>query len=353
MTVLARGSSLLRGLLGRGPALGGSAAPAVVSPGTAGRASAGFRSSGVRYEAVVISGTEMAKQIQKEIHQGVESWIALGHRRPHLSIILVGDNPASHTYVRNKIKAASAVGICSELILKPKDVSQEELLDITDQLNMDPRVSGILVQLPLPDHVDERTICNGISPEKDVDGFHIINIGRLCLDQHSLIPATAGAVWEIIKRTGIETFGKNVVVAGRSKNVGMPIAMLLHTDGEHERPGGDATVTIAHRYTPREQLKIHTQLADIIIVAAGIPKLITSDMVKEGAAVIDVGINYVHDPITGKTKLVGDVDFEGINKDDRKATLQQHMSHFLQDWEKGLLGERVKEMKVGRIRERK
>ncbi|XP_046277413.1 bifunctional methylenetetrahydrofolate dehydrogenase/cyclohydrolase 2, mitochondrial-like isoform X2 [Marmota monax] len=197
MTVLARGSSLLRGLLGRGPALGESAAPRVVSPGTARRGSAGFRSSGVRYEAVVISGTEIAKQIQKEIHQGVESWIALGHRRPHLSIILVGDNPASHTYVRNKIKAASAV-----------------------------------------DHVDERTICNGISPEKDVDGFHIINIGRLCLDQHSLIPATAGAVWEIIKRTGIETFGKNVVVAGRSKNVGMPIAMLLHTDGEHERPGG-------------------------------------------------------------------------------------------------------------------
>ncbi|XP_048640803.1 bifunctional methylenetetrahydrofolate dehydrogenase/cyclohydrolase 2, mitochondrial isoform X4 [Marmota marmota marmota] len=273
MTVLARGSSLLRGLLGRGPALGESAAPRVLSPGTAGRGSAGFRSSGVRYEAVVISGTEMAKQIQKEIHQGVESWIALGHRRPHLSIILVGDNPASHTYVRNKIKAASAV-----------------------------------------DHVDERTICNGISPEKDVDGFHIINIGRLCLYQHSLIPATAGAVWEIIKRTGIETFGKNVVVAGRSKNVGMPIAMLLHTDGEHERPGGDATVTIAHRYTPREQLKIHTQLADIIIVAAGIPKLITSDMVKEGAAVIDVGINYVHDPVTGKTKLVGDVDFEAVKE---------------------------------------
>ncbi|XP_074252369.1 bifunctional methylenetetrahydrofolate dehydrogenase/cyclohydrolase 2, mitochondrial isoform X5 [Saimiri boliviensis] len=300
-----------------------------------------------RHEAIIISGTEMAKHIQKEIKQGVESWISLGNRRPHLSIILVGDNPASKTYVRNKIRAASAVGICSELILKPKDVSQEELLDITDQLNMDPRVSGILVQLPLPDHVDERTICNGIAPEKDVDGFHIINIGRLCLDQHSLIPATASAVWEIITRTGIQTFGKNVVVAGRSKNVGMPIAMLLHTDGEHERPGGDATVTIAHRYTPKEQLKIHTQLADIIIVAAemgvhhvgqahlqlltssdipastsqsagitGIPKLITSDMVKEGAAVIDVGINYVHDPVTGKTKLVGDVDFEGCHDDE-------------------------------------
>ncbi|XP_070470741.1 bifunctional methylenetetrahydrofolate dehydrogenase/cyclohydrolase 2, mitochondrial isoform X1 [Equus przewalskii] len=341
MAVRAGALSLLRGLLGRVPALSGSAAPPVGASGAAGRALRGFRSSGVRHDAIIISGTEMAKQIQKEIQRGVESWISLGNRRPHLSIILVGDNPASHTYVRRKIRAASAVGICSEIILKPKDVSQEELLDMTDQLNMDPRVSGILVQLPLPDHVDERTVCNGIAPEKDVDGFHIINIGRLCLDQHSLMPATASAVWEIIKRAGIETFGKNVVVAGRSKNVGMPIAMLLHTDGEHERPGGDATVTIAHRYTPKEQLKIHTQLADVIIVAAetlgfihktqnlnhleiivtsqwwlktGIPKLITSDMVKEGAAVIDVGINYVHDPVTGKTKLVGDVDFEAVKR---------------------------------------
>ncbi|XP_062964280.1 bifunctional methylenetetrahydrofolate dehydrogenase/cyclohydrolase 2, mitochondrial isoform X3 [Cynocephalus volans] len=267
MTVPARGLSLLRGRLGRVRVLGASAAPPAGPPAAAGRAFRGFRSSGVRHEAIIISGTEMAKQIQKEIQQSVESWISLGNRRPHLSIILVGDNPASHTYVRNKIRAASAVGICTELILKPKDVSQEELLDITGQLNMDPRVSGILVQLPLPDHVDEREICNGITPEKDVDGFHILNIGRLCLDQHSLIPATASAVWEIIKRTGIETFGKNVVVAGRSKNVGMPIAMLLHSDGEHERPGGDATVTIVHRYTPKEQLKTHTQLADIIIVA--------------------------------------------------------------------------------------
>ncbi|XP_039701382.1 bifunctional methylenetetrahydrofolate dehydrogenase/cyclohydrolase 2, mitochondrial isoform X1 [Pteropus medius] len=297
-----RSFSLLGVRLGRVPALGGSAARLCGAPGAAGRTVRGFRSSRVRtsrekrfhlpevttvclptcphpqssfliHDAIIISGTEMAKQIQKEIQRGVESWISLGNRRPHLSIILVGDNPASHTYVRKKIRAASAVGICSEIILKSKDVSEEELLDITDQLNMDPRVSGILIQLPLPDHVDERTVCNGIAPEKDVDGFHIINIGRLCLDQHSLIPATASAVWEIIKRTGIETFGKNVVVAGRSKNVGMPIAMLLHTDGEHERPGGDATVTIAHRYTPKEQLKIHTQLADVIIVAAEYGKI--------------------------------------------------------------------------------
>uniref|UniRef100_A0A8C5UDH6 Methylenetetrahydrofolate dehydrogenase (NADP+ dependent) 2 like n=1 Tax=Malurus cyaneus samueli TaxID=2593467 RepID=A0A8C5UDH6_9PASS len=129
--------------------------------------------------------------------------------------------------------------------------------------------SGVLA-VCLLDHIDERTVCNTIAPEKDVDGFHIMNIGRLCLDQPSIIPATAAAVWEIIKRTGIQTFGKNVLVAGRSKNVGMPISMLLHTDGEHERPGGDATVTITHRYTPKEQLKIHTLLADIVIVAAAV-----------------------------------------------------------------------------------
>ncbi|XP_035756179.1 probable bifunctional methylenetetrahydrofolate dehydrogenase/cyclohydrolase 2 isoform X1 [Egretta garzetta] len=177
---------------------------------------------------------------------------------------------------------------------------------MTEKLNKDSRVSGLLVQLPLPDHIDERTVCNAIAPEKDVDGFHIMNIGRLCLDQPSIIPATAAAVWEIIKRTGIQTLGKNVV-----------------TDGEHERPGGDATVTITHRYTPKEQLKIHTQLADIVIVAAGIPKLITADMVKEGAAVIDVGINHIHDPLTGKTKLVGDVDFEDYTEQPKLLKLMQ------------------------------
>ncbi|KAM6077155.1 bifunctional methylenetetrahydrofolate dehydrogenase/cyclohydrolase 2, mitochondrial-like isoform 1-T1 [Chlamydotis macqueenii] len=274
-------------------------------------------------EATIISGTKLAKQVLKEVKRDVESWISLGNKRPHLTVVLVGDNPASHIYVRNKIKAAAAVGISSEIILRPKDISQEELLDMTVKLNKDSTVSGLLVQLPLPDHIDERTVCNAIAPEKDVDGFHIMNIGRLCLDQPSVIPATAAAVWEIIKRTGIQTFGKNVVVAGRSKHVGMPISMLLHTDGEHERPGGDATVTITHRYTPKEQLKIHTQLADIVVVAAGMPKLITADMVKEGAAVIDVGINRVHDPLTGKMELVGDVDFEDYTEQPKLLKLMQ------------------------------
>ncbi|NWH93074.1 MTD2L cyclohydrolase, partial [Aegithalos caudatus] len=153
-------------------------------------------------EATVISGTKLAHQVLKEVRRDVESWISAGNQRPHLTVILVGDNPASHIYVRNKIKAAAAVGISSEIILRPKDISQEELLDMTGKLNKDPRVSGLLVQLPLPDHIDERTVCNAIVPEKDVDGFHIVNVGRLCLDQPSIIPATAAAVWEIIKRTG-------------------------------------------------------------------------------------------------------------------------------------------------------
>ncbi|XP_056424312.1 bifunctional methylenetetrahydrofolate dehydrogenase/cyclohydrolase 2, mitochondrial [Hyla sarda] len=267
-----------------------------------------------RSKAHVISGNILAKEIKREVQRDVESWLSLGNKRPHLSVILVGDNPASHTYVKNKIKAATTVGISSEIILKPSNVSQEELLQVISKLSGDSNVSGLLVQLPLPEHVNERDICNAIAPEKDVDGFHIVNIGRLCLDQSSIIPATAAAVWEIIKRTGIKTFGKNVVVVGRSKNVGMPISMLLHTDGRHERPGGDATVTITHRYTPKDLLKIHTQIADIIIVAAGIPNLITEDMVKEGAAVIDVGINHIEDQVTGKTILVGDVDFEKVKE---------------------------------------
>ncbi|XP_053317594.1 bifunctional methylenetetrahydrofolate dehydrogenase/cyclohydrolase 2, mitochondrial [Spea bombifrons] len=267
-----------------------------------------------RSMATIISGTKLAKEIHKEVQKEVECWLTLGNKRPHLSVILVGESPASHTYVKNKIKAANFVGISNEVIQRPSNVSQEELLKVIAKLNNESSVSGLLVQLPLPDHINERAVCNAVAPEKDVDGFHIVNIGRLCLDQNSIIPATAGAVWEIIKRTGIETFGKNVVVAGRSKNVGMPISMLLHTDGKHERPGGDATVTITHRYTPKDLLKRHTQLADIVIVAAGIPKLITADMIKEGAAIIDVGINHIDDPITGRPMLVGDVDFEGVKE---------------------------------------
>ncbi|KAM7080824.1 bifunctional methylenetetrahydrofolate dehydrogenase/cyclohydrolase, mitochondrial [Ciconia boyciana] len=270
--------------------------------------------SAARNDAVVISGRKLARQIRQEARHEVEQWVAAGNKRPHLSVVLVGENPASHSYVLNKTKAAADVGISSETILRPASITEKELLDLISELNNDANVDGLLVQLPLPEHIDERKICNAVTPDKDVDGFHVINVGRMCLDQYSMLPATPWGVWEIIKRTGIPTLGKNVVVAGRSKNVGMPIAMLLHTDGRHERPGGDATVTISHRYTPKEQLKQHTIRADIVVAAAGIPNLITADMIKEGAAVIDVGITRVQDPVTAKSRLVGDVDFEGVKK---------------------------------------
>ncbi|XP_063049493.1 probable bifunctional methylenetetrahydrofolate dehydrogenase/cyclohydrolase 2 [Engraulis encrasicolus] len=266
-----------------------------------------------RYAATVVSGTAIAREIHKEIQASVEQLVVLGGRRPHLAVILVGDDPASRVYVRNKTRAASLLGISSSALLRPAGVSQAELLDLIDQLNRDWRVSGILVQLPLPGHIHERAVCNAIAPEKDVDGFHIVNMGKLVLDQRTMVPATPAAVWEIIKRTGIETVGKNVLVVGRSKNVGMPIAMLLHSDRNHERPGGDATVTIAHRCTPVEQLTQHCQMADIVIAAAGVPGLITPDMVKEGAVVIDVGINRIQDTgSSSRVRLVGDVDFEGV-----------------------------------------
>ncbi|KFW82938.1 hypothetical protein N305_06049, partial [Manacus vitellinus] len=245
----------------------------------------------------------------------VEQWVAAGNKRPHLSVVLVGENPASHSYVLNKTKAAADVGISSETILRPASITEEELLDLISKLNNDANVDGLLVQLPLPgEELNFHLFLSYLKAGAQNQVWHVINVGRLCLDQDSMLPATPWGVWEIIKRTGIPTLGKNVVVAGRSKNVGMPIAMLLHTDGKHERPGGDATVTISHRYTPKEQLKQHMIRADIVVAAAGIPNLITADMIKEGAAVIDVGITRVQDPVTAKPRLVGDVDFEGVRK---------------------------------------
>uniref|UniRef100_A0A8C2D4T6 Methylenetetrahydrofolate dehydrogenase (NADP+ dependent) 2 like n=1 Tax=Cyprinus carpio TaxID=7962 RepID=A0A8C2D4T6_CYPCA len=247
-----------------------------------------------RHAATVVSGTELAQQIHKEVQSDTAKLVAQGNRRPHLSVILVGDDHASHTYVRNKARAASLLGMSSSTIFRPSSVSQEEMLELIDKFNRDRSISGLLVQLPLP--------------EKDVDGFHIVNIGKL-----------SAAVWEIIRRTGIETVGKNVLVVGHSKNVGMPIAMLLHSDRNHERPGVfclscDATVVMAHRCTPLPRLKELASLADIVIAAAGVPHLIMADILKEGAAVIDVGINRMQDPVTGKLRLVGDVDFEAVKE---------------------------------------
>ncbi|XP_054081803.1 bifunctional methylenetetrahydrofolate dehydrogenase/cyclohydrolase, mitochondrial isoform X2 [Zeugodacus cucurbitae] len=262
------------------------------------------------HEAKLIDGKAIADKIKNELKEKISDYVAQGNRPPQLTAILVGNDPASQTYVKNKMLAAKAVGIKSNTIELPDTTSQDELLERISKLNNDTSVDGILVQLPVPEHIDERTICNAVAPSKDVDGFNEINVGRLALDMKSIVPATPLGVYELIRRTEIPTFGKNVVVIGRSKNVGMPTAMLLHTDGRHESKGMDATVTICHRNTPPEQLKKHCQNADIIITAVGKPGLVRRDMVKTGACIIDIGITRVPGKEPGKTKLVGDVDFD-------------------------------------------
>ncbi|XP_062560953.1 bifunctional methylenetetrahydrofolate dehydrogenase/cyclohydrolase, mitochondrial isoform X2 [Armigeres subalbatus] len=264
--------------------------------------------------AKLIDGKQIAADIRMELREQIEEWMKQGHRAPHLTAILIGEDPASSTYVSNKMKAAKDVGITSKTERYGADITQEHLLKRIEELNSDESVDGILVQLPVPGHINERKVCNSVSCDKDVDGFNERNIGRLCLDMNTLIPCTPLGVQELIKRTQIETFGKNAVVVGRSKNVGMPIAMLLHADGRNDTCAMDATVTMCHRFTPPEELARFCRTADIIVTATGVPGLIKADMVKEGAAIIDVGITRVEDPVTGKNKLVGDVDFEEVRK---------------------------------------
>lgn len=250
-----------------------------------------------------------------ELREEINVWMKNeNHRAPSLIALLIGEDPASRTYVTNKMKAANDVGIKSSTKQLPSSISEAELMKIIGDLNKDETVDGILVQLPLPEHINERNICNFVSCAKDVDGFNEKNVGRLCLDMNTLIPCTPLGVQELIKRSEIETFGKHAVVVGRSKNVGMPIMMLLHADGRHDTCAMDATVTICHRFTPPDDLKKFCKMADIIVVAAGVPKLIKADMVKPGAAVIDVGITRIFDEKSGKHKLVGDVDYEEVKK---------------------------------------
>lgn len=265
--------------------------------------------------AKLIDGKQIAADIREELREQIVEWMKQGgHRAPQLTAILIGEDPASNTYVSNKMKAAADVGISSKTERYGADITEEQLLNRIEELNNDDSVDGILVQLPVPGHINERKVCNSVSCDKDVDGFNERNIGRLCLDMNTLIPCTPLGVQELIKRTEIETFGKNAVVVGRSKNVGMPIAMLLHADGRNDTCAMDATVTICHRFTPLEELTRFCRSADIIVTATGVPGLIKADMVKEGAAIIDVGITRVQDPVTGKNKLVGDVDFEEVRK---------------------------------------
>ena len=248
--------------------------------------------------AKLLMGKEISKRIKQEIAEEVKILKTEGIN-PGLAVIIVGDDPASRVYVNNKKKACEECGIYSEEYALSANTTQDELLELIDTLNKKSDISGILVQLPVPKHIDEETIINAIDPKKDVDAFHPVNVGKIMVGNYDFVPCTPAGVMELIKESGVEVSGKECVVVGRSNIVGKPQAMLLlHQNG---------TVTICHSRT--KDLKEKTKQADILVAAVGIPNFIKGDMIKEGAVVIDVGINRLAD----KT-LCGDVEFESAQK---------------------------------------
>ncbi|HAD74335.1 MAG: bifunctional methylenetetrahydrofolate dehydrogenase/methenyltetrahydrofolate cyclohydrolase FolD [Gemmatimonadota bacterium] len=257
----------------------------------------------------LISGKEMAVSIREEIKERVTGLKEDG-LTPGLAVVLLGEDPASQVYVRSKNKAATEAGIYSRQITMSEDTSEDELLGVVSGLNADPEIHGILVQLPLPDQIDETNVLSAIDPAKDVDGFHPVNVGRLASgDPNALAPCTPAGVVEMLLRSGNDPAGKHVVVVGRSSIVGRPMAALLLRKG----PGGNATVTVAHSGTP--DLGAVTREADILIVAIGQPDLIRGDMVKPGAVVIDVGVNRVDDDTRDRGyRLTGDVAFDEVKE---------------------------------------
>jgi methylenetetrahydrofolate dehydrogenase (NADP+)/methenyltetrahydrofolate cyclohydrolase len=248
-----------------------------------------------------IDGQALAATMRAEIAAAVARHVAAGGERPGLAAVLVGDNPASEVYVRNKRKACEDAGMASWLDRLPADADQQQLLDIVEQLNRDPAVSGILVQLPLPKQMDEAAVIRAVHPKKDVDCFHPENVGLLAAGHPRFLPCTPFGVQQMLARTGIPTAGQHVVVIGRSNIVGKPLALILMQKPSRDFPeAGDATVTVVHRGT--RDLPAVARQADILVAAVGVPRFVTGEMVKPGAAVIDVGINSVDG------KLVGDVD---------------------------------------------
>ena len=255
----------------------------------------------------ILDGKGLAKTIKAEIAIEVESLIADGHTPPHLVAVLVGDNPASQSYVRNKVRSCDQVKFKSTLIKKEADISEEELLEIVNQLNNDPEVDGFIVQLPLPKHINESKITLAIDPAKDVDGFHPENLGKMMLGLPCFLPATPFGIMQMLDRYNVETSGKHCVVIGRSNIVGTPISVLL----SRKASPGNCTVTLTHSRT--KDIEAEVKKADIIIAAIGRANFVTPAMVKEGAVIIDVGINRMDDEAaTRGYRLVGDVDFDGV-----------------------------------------
>ena len=257
--------------------------------------------------AQIIDGKAISAAIRLEVKEAVSDWVAAGHRAPYLAVVLVGENPASASYVRGKAKAAAEVGIESDTLTYDASISEKDLQEIVDRLNQDDGVDGILIQLPLPDHIDERKVIGVLNPAKDVDCFHPESVGNLVIGIDGFAPATPAGIIELLIRSGVETAGKHCVILGRSNIVGKPLANLML------RKGVDATVTVCHSRT--QNLSEITKQADILVAAIGRANFVTEDMVKDGVVVIDVGINRVDDSTRERGyRLVGDVDFDAVSK---------------------------------------
>lgn len=258
--------------------------------------------------AKIISGTEVAKEIREELKVEVTELVEKHGITPGLVTILVGEDPASQSYVSAKNKTAHALGIHSEQVTLAADTTEADLLKLVEKYNQDSKIHGILVQLPLPKHINEANVLYAINPDKDVDGFHPVNVGKMVLGEQCFLPCTPHGILELLVRSGVQTSGAEVVVIGRSNIVGKPIANLML----QKRSGGNATVTLCHTRT--KDMAAHCRRADILIAAVGVPKMITADMVKEGVAIIDVGVNRIGMSESGKAILAGDVDFEAVKE---------------------------------------
>ncbi|HWI40778.1 MAG TPA: bifunctional 5,10-methylenetetrahydrofolate dehydrogenase/5,10-methenyltetrahydrofolate cyclohydrolase [Verrucomicrobiae bacterium] len=251
----------------------------------------------------ILDGKKCAESLVAEIARSVAGYAESGLRKPHMTVILVGEHPPSESYVKSKIRSCESAGFESTLIRFPETVRESELMAKIREVNEDPTTDGVIVQLPLPKHINQQQIINAISPDKDIDGFHPMNFGRMTLGQKAFRPATAYGICKLLQFYGIPVRGRHCVVIGRSNIVGKPISIMLSNDFDI----GNATVTLTHIETPRELLLEETRRADIVIVAVGIPGFVTEDMVKEGVVLIDVGINRLEDG-----SIVGDVDFAGV-----------------------------------------
>jgi methylenetetrahydrofolate dehydrogenase (NADP+)/methenyltetrahydrofolate cyclohydrolase len=253
--------------------------------------------------AKILSGKDIASQIRDELKVEIAELKAKHDVVPGLATVLVGENPASVSYVTSKNRTSKNLGMHSEQINLDADASEADLLKLIDKLNNDPKIDGILVQLPLPKHVDESKVLMAIDPGKDVDGFHPVNVGKMVVGEADFLPCTPAGIQQILIRSGVETSGAEVVVVGRSNIVGKPIANILL----QKAPGANATVTLVHTRT--KDVPTHCRRADILIVAAGVPNYVKGDWIKPGAVVIDVGVNRIGTTDSGKAKLAGDVDY--------------------------------------------